>query len=388
MSVAVDISRWQGVIAQSTFTAWESVGVVRVIVKAGGDDDSTPYKDPCHDQNVANAHAAGLTADRYWFNGQYASLAQQASLLKSIVNATLHPDEMLWMDVEGEGSMAPWSPSQCLEFVDVLGYPRGKVGLYASQAYVNQAGFIPVANAGVPLWEASYGWNTGKPGTPPNPWPWSAWLLWQYTSNAILPGYGGRLDLSAIGGTPVIGFPTSDVGYNASAWSTLSIQHALNLIDGAGLAEDGSYGPATTAAVHAFEVKYGLSVDVGIAGPEVVGKLAALLGISPSSATSVALRVDGIFGPLTVAAEQRALIAHGLSVGPTGADGSYGPDTIRAEQQLTGAVIDGIDGPQTTRCEQSYLIARGFSCGPTGADGIKGPQTVMALQRALNAQRF
>jgi len=84
------------------------------------------------------------------------------------------------------------------------------------------------------------------------------------------------------------------------------------------------------------------------------------------------LVVDGIVGPATIRAEQRAL---GVA-----ADGIIGPNTIRARQRKVGTAADGLDGPNTRRAWQRYL-------GVT-ADGIVGPNTIRALQRRLNAGTY
>lgn len=58
--------------------------------------------------------------------------------------------------------------------------------------------------------------------------------------------------------------------------TTLGQQKALNFLMGAGLTEDGSLGPKTTAAAIAFQKKYGLTAD-GSIGPQTIGKMQALL---------------------------------------------------------------------------------------------------------------
>lgn len=53
---------------------------------------------------------------------------------------------------------------------------------------------------------------------------------------------------------------------------------------------------------------------------------------------------------MTVAEIQRALLARGYDLGPTGADGDAGPETIAAVaafQRSAGLVVDGIAGPKT-----------------------------------------
>ncbi|MBG6106629.1 N-acetylmuramoyl-L-alanine amidase [Frigoribacterium sp. CG_9.8] len=169
-------------------------------------------------------------------------------------------------------------------------------------------------------------------------------------------------------------------GWNASSWSTSQIQTALIKLGynlGA-TGADGDYGQLTTAAVRKFEQDQGLSVDVGTAGPQVVGRLAQLTGDATPLAQSNKLVVDGKMGLLTTKAEQRA-----LDVDP---DGVRGPNTIRAEQKRTGAFPDGIDGPNTRERLQLTLKALGYYGGKI--DKIIGPQSIRALQSALNDGRF
>jgi len=174
----------------------------------------------------------------------------------------------------------------------------------------------------------------------------------------------------------------SPLGWNASSWSTAQIQTALMQLgfDLGPTGADNDYGLFTTKAVRAFEEQQGLAVDVGIAGPQVVGRLAQLTGAPAPVAASNKLVVDGKEGTLTIKAEQRA-----LGVDP---DGKRGKITIGAEQLRTGAGHDGIDGPDTTRHLQQRLENLGFSVGPSGIDGRRGPDTIRALQRALNAGTF
>ena len=192
-------------------------------------------------------------------------------------------------------------------------------------------------------------------------------------------------EINGNGGAPLGGINGGSsvaLGWNASSWTTTQIQAALIKLgyDLGPSGADGDYGKFTTTAVHQFEVNEALSVDVGIAGPQVVSRLAQKVGSTVPVASSNKLVVDGDEGTLTTKAEQRA-----VGVTP---DGVRGANTIGAEQIRTGATHDRIDGPDTTFHLQTYLIGRGYSCGPTGADRIRGANTVRALQRCLNDGRF
>lgn len=84
---------------------------------------------------------------------------------------------------------------------------------------------------------------------------------------------------------------------------------------------DGSYGPATTAAVKAFQKDNCLAQD-GSAGPltqpKVIAKVKAVQAKAGASA-------DGVYGPLTTSKVKAYQKAHGI---PTG--GQAGPQTMKA----------------------------------------------------------
>ena len=133
---------------------------------------------------------------------------------------------------------------------------------------------------------------------------------------------------------------------------------------------DGIRGPLTIAAIKKFQKTYGLQVD-GIVGPQTRPRLAADPHSHAGSSVGK-LVVDGIWGTLTTKALQRAL-------GVT-ADGIIGRNTARALQGRVGATRDGVIGPQTRKALQRHLRVT--------QDGIWGPITARALQNKLNAGSF
>ena len=75
---------------------------------------------------------------------------------------------------------------------------------------------------------------------------------------------------------------------------------------------------------------------------------------------------------MTVAEIQRALLARGYDLGPSGADGDAGPRTIAAVtafQRTAGLVADGIAGPKTQAALQRPTSASGArpSTSPAGS---------------------
>lgn len=382
MSIVVDISYWQGFITAATFAAWKANGVERIIAKAGGAESGRFVKDSRHDANVAAARQVGLGIDHYFFNGNL-DPAQSADQL--VAFAQPQTGDRFWFDIENTTGVTHWNPGQALIALQRLRDAHGVLGgVYMSSSVTKSQDWSAVVAFGAPLWVAQYGSNNGTVQGAPSIAYWSTFTYWQFTSVGHEPGYNGNLDLNTIGGTAVVGVSapvSASVGYNASTWSTRQIQQALIRLGynlGPAGADD-KYGSYTTAAVHKFEVDHGLAVDVGIAGPQVVGALARLIS-APAPVVSSKLAVDGNYQTLTCKAEQRA-----LGITP---DGVRGVHTIEAEQRRTGAHVDGVDGPDTTRHLQSYLIARGYGAIVGSPDGNRGTRTIKGLQTALNDGKF
>lgn len=73
--------------------------------------------------------------------------------------------------------------------------------IYMSASPANTYDWTRVVNGNFGLWIASYGANTGAPGTPPTNKYWPFYILWQYTSKGYINGYSKNLDLDYFYGT-------------------------------------------------------------------------------------------------------------------------------------------------------------------------------------------
>jgi GH25 family lysozyme M1 (1,4-beta-N-acetylmuramidase) len=222
------------------------------------------YHSSSHPIQTANARAAGLLVDHYWFNGRDASFAEQARV---IANAGIKDGELLWWDVESEGTKPHWTPGEVATAATALeaaGIPVTRQGIYLSSAVTRAANWLPVVDLGLPLWVADYGQNNGVISSEPLANYWKDVVLWQYTSTAKLPGYAGNLDMNT----------TRDV------WTVFKLQVALNRVIDAGLVEDGQDGTNTRNAVRKYQESRGLAVD-GIAGRDTLTRLAADFGGIP-----------------------------------------------------------------------------------------------------------
>lgn len=128
--------------------------------------------------------------------------------------------------------------------------------------------------------------------------------------------------------------PWSTAGPGATGSVVTGIQYLLRA-HGHTVAADGSYGPATTAAVTAFQTGAGVSAD-GVVGPVTW----PLLVIATHSGSN---------GDAVRAVQQFGLVPS-PEVDPLLVDGSYGPlttDRVRQFQVSWGLGVDGAAGPET-----------------------------------------
>lgn len=169
----------------------------------------------------------------------------------------------------------------------------------------------------------------------------------------------------------------------AATPGTTALQTSLKLL-GYEITIDGIYGPQTEGVVRDFQSKNGLEVD-GIAGPltlaAIDAKLNAPVGGNKTTRPTAEIQalvgatVDGIWGPQTTEKVKAWQTANGLE-----ADGWWGPlSDAKGFPTPVGTPIikvDGVWGESTTSAVQIKL-------GITPVDGIRGPVTTKSLQLAI-----
>lgn len=150
--------------------------------------------------------------------------------------------------------------------------------------------------------------------------------------------------------------------------AVLALQKAL-AADGQQLTEDGLFGPATLAAVKAFQTAKKLSVD-GVAGPQTWSAL-KVAPPAPKPAPAPA--------PPAITWSQWPASAT-LQQGSTGAAVKVLQTACRDSGMhgVRGITVDGDFGPQTLTAVRNFQAAKKLT-----VDGIAGPQTRAAL-KALN----
>ncbi|MCL6638044.1 MAG: peptidoglycan-binding protein, partial [Alicyclobacillus sp.] len=144
-----------------------------------------------------------------------------------------------------------------------------KVMLYTGVWYANTYGLTGLGD--IPLWIADY-----SVSAPPQCGDWTSYLMWQYTDQATVQGVTGGVDMSyapsvdALRGNYTEGdlTPMSNptVQLNSTGAAVKTLQTDLNTLGYNCGTVDGDFGPATLAAVKAFQTAQKLTVD-GIVGP-------------------------------------------------------------------------------------------------------------------------
>ena len=180
----IDVSRWQGTIDWDT--ADDHAGFA--IIKAGGSDEGM-YTDSQFTRNRDEARRVGIARGYYYYAGG-GSAIEEAEHFASIVS-DLQPGEILALDFEIDH---PDPVAYAWTFLVRTEQLTGTKPLfYTNMNRVWSHDWKPVVDNGNHLWGAIY---DDKPQEFPEPGPWPALALKQYTSKATIPGITTNVDMN------------------------------------------------------------------------------------------------------------------------------------------------------------------------------------------------
>jgi GH25 family lysozyme M1 (1,4-beta-N-acetylmuramidase) len=192
----IDVSKWQGVI---DWPMVKAAGKKFAITKA---TEGIGYEDGKYDANKAGAMANGIKFGAYHF----ARPDLNTSLTEAVGEADWFVDTAGYqagmiiptLDLEGSGdkpdtALIAWVQAWVGEVYARLGV---KPMIYASPSFwsghmSNTTWFAD--NGYSVLWIAH--WGVTSPSVPANNWGGKSWTFWQYTSDGVVPGISGRVDL-------------------------------------------------------------------------------------------------------------------------------------------------------------------------------------------------
>ena len=279
----IDVSRWQG---DFDFAEAVKEGVQFVILKGGGGDDGL-YVDSRFTENYDRVKKLGLPVGCYWFSRALSEeeARREADYFYDRVLEGRQFELPVFMDVENKKMLA-LSRRKLTDVVKAWCArleERGMLpGIYSSKSYFGTYLYDEELTA-YPHWVAD--WSRSCDFKPE-----SCFGVWQFggetnllRSNRVagvlcdqdylLIDYPAQIRREGKNGFPKPEPEKTDVctvtlpvlGSGSTGGHVLTLQILLNRYDGAGLAEDGIFGPATEAEVRDYQRRCSLAVD-GLVG--------------------------------------------------------------------------------------------------------------------------
>ncbi|MBQ8094769.1 MAG: peptidoglycan-binding protein [Clostridia bacterium] len=194
--------------------------------------------------------------------------------------------------------------------------------------------------------------------------------------------------------------PASETTQSASSGTIMQVQEKLKALGFYNGEVTGNAGSKTTAAIKAFQQKYGLTAD-GIAGSATLAKLNEVYNsqgkTSETSAPSATSAPANSASSSTIRQVQEKLKALGFYNGEvTGNAGSKTTAAIKAFQKKYGLTADGIVGSATLNKLNEVYNAAGSSASDTSAEPVStsssnssvSSSTIRQVQEKLKALGF
>ena len=188
----IDVSHWQGTINWASVKAsGRSFAIAKVTEGVG-------FKDSSYDRNKAGAMAQGLKFGAYHFAQPANDPVREADWF--VTQAGQAPGMLIpTLDLERTGgrsaaALTSWVKAWLSRVDERLGV---KAMIYVSPSFwrTNMADSRWFADNGYAiLWVAH--WNVANPSIPASNWGGRSWTFWQYSSDGVVPGISGRVDLN------------------------------------------------------------------------------------------------------------------------------------------------------------------------------------------------
>ena len=305
----IDVSSYQGKIDWNAVKKDNIDFVILRSITQNGKPDAR------FEEYYAGSVAAGYRPDVYVY--MY-DLTPESSRVRAGKVADLirwRKIKRVWLDLEyaAQRNLSKYRLTEIINAaVEVIQAAGHEVGIYCNQDWYDNV--LDVPNLPYLFWIARYGKNDGTAVPSLRP---AAAVIWQHTSNGLVNGIAGRVDMNICYKPDLFDAASDLVPAPSTARAEVeALQNALNLDgyrDAAGrpLVVDGKMGPRTREAIGKVVLKRGSD---GVTVDWVQKRINEIM--------AAGLDDDGKFGPATEAA-------------------------VRDQQARSGLVVDGLCGPKT-----------------------------------------
>lgn len=193
----IDVSKFQGDIDWNLVAA---DGIDQAIVRIGfrGYGDGSLVPDPCYQQNIEGAAAAGLDTGVYFFTQAITveEAIEEADYVLSLLNGfaltlpVFIDVEMITYDTArlDEANLTPAQLTEiCKAFCSAIEAGGYQAGIYANKYYLQNELFTEELEQKYAIWLANYTAQTSYTGE---------YQIWQYSENGIVNGINHAVDMN------------------------------------------------------------------------------------------------------------------------------------------------------------------------------------------------